>query len=106
MTDIIKSVETNGSQTIIVITAKGFASTLIKGTIVYDADQGKFTSFEVDEHNESDGWGKDLIDGNYLDEVLNNSDVETRSEVTITSNALKTMVKLAEKYVDEVINNE
>lgn len=106
MTDIIKSVETTGSQTIIVITAKGFASTLIKGTIVYDADQGKFTSFTISEHQESDGYGEDLIDGSYRDEVKDNSDIDIVTEVTITSNALKTMVKLAEKYVDEVINNE
>lgn len=105
LTNLIKSVQTADNVTTLVVTAKGYGGT-ISGTITYDLTAKKFTGFVVDQHSESENYGKVIIDGNYTGDLINDSNTAPVSGMTVTSNALKKMLELAQEYVDEVINHD
>lgn len=84
----IISKEKNGSLTSYVVTQKGYSS-IIKASIVID--NGVVTKFEVLE--QADSFYSKMEEADYLNKLMKNSDIDTISGATITSTALKTMLK-------------
>ena len=84
----IISKEENGTTSTYVVTQKGYSST-IKAQIIIN--KGNVTEFEILEQNDS--FYQKVKDENYIEKLKQNSEIDTVSGATITSTALKTMLK-------------
>lgn len=84
----IISKETTRTTTTYVVTQKGYSGN-IKAKIVIDND--KVTQFEVLE--QSDSFYQKIEEENYLNKLKENSNIDTISGATVTSTAIKTMLK-------------
>lgn len=92
----IISKELNGDITNYVVNQKGYGGN-IKSSI--DIKEGNIISFEVLNHHETANKYELIIDDNYIDKLINDSDVDTVSGATITSTALKkTVINVMEDY--------
>lgn len=91
--DVI-SKQTNSGVTTYVVTQKGYGGK-IKASVVFENDSIK--TIEILNHNETKDRYQLVIDNNYLDTLINNQNnienVDTISSATVTTNALKKLVK-------------
>lgn len=88
--------EVKGDETIYSVEATG--KYLIAASIAVDKE-GKMTAFNVTEHKETEGMGKDLIESDFIVKLISSQNaldsVDAVAGATMTANALKNMASAA-----------
>ena len=98
---VVATEESNGTY-VVSVEVKGFAGVPIEAQLTVSAS-GNVTAFEVTHHMETAGWGKDVIEGDYIASLLanqNNLDgVDAEAGSTATSDGLKNAIRVAKEHV-------
>ena len=84
----ILSKEINQNKTTYIVTQKGYSSTL-KGQIIIE--NGNIEEFKILDQNDS--FYSKIEENNYIEKLKENNEIDTVSGATITSTALKNMIK-------------
>lgn len=99
---IITGVTSNTGKYTLNVKGKGYSSVWIEAELTYDSASDKIDSFTIVKHEESTGFGADIINS-YSNQLLGNHDLPVESSASYTSRGLKAIIALAQQYVDEVI---
>ncbi len=101
---VVAVVETDGGY-IVSVEVQGFAGVPIEADLTITAE-GNVTAFVVTSHMETAGWGKDVIDGDYITQLLANQNslgsVDAVSGSTATSDGLKNAIRVAKEHIDVI----
>jgi Na+-translocating ferredoxin:NAD+ oxidoreductase RnfG subunit len=99
---LITGVTFNAGKYTLNVKGKGYSSVWIQAELTYDSTSDKIDSFTIVDHEESTGFGADIINS-YSNQLLGNHDLPVESSASYTSRGLKAIIALAQQYVDEVI---
>ncbi len=101
----VVTVEEINNSYIVSVEVNGFAAVPIEADLTITAN-GNVTAFVVTRHMETASWGKDVIEGDYITELLANQDslnsVDAVSGSTATSDALKDAIRVAKAHIDAI----